>query len=1231
VRCLRAVFKGLCPNCGNEIDDVRLQLKLPCSSCLPTSIKKVSKLREKMDELSFLERIAKELQKRGKLKNYRKLVELEKKIEELNDFFKKILGNDMWSAQRTWARRIFQNKSFSILAPTGVGKTVFAIMVSIYLASKERKKAYIVLPTTLLVKQVYEKTLKFAEKAGIKNLSIIAYYTGLKPSQKKSILENIRNGDFDILITTSNFLLRRFEYLSNTKFDLIIVDDVDAILKSSKSIDKVLILLGFSQEIINYASKLVLLKRRIAINLRLRKGISEDLSREFKEVSEKVSSYVSENKNKIGCLVVSTATGRPRGLRIKLFRELLGFEIGSRSEFLRNISDLYVLAKENMLDKLLGLINKLGKGGLIFVPVSKGVEYANFIANFLNENGVKAAVVYAKEKEAINDFIEGKVDVLIGIAIYYGLLVRGLDLPHIIRYAIFVGVPHFRFSLDVEEALPSRLLQVSFNIRDCIDPEEREKLDRITNRLRTIFNDLSYGEVILLNEAIRTGRVLSGKLKYAYNLVLQLREMLKNLLGKESVQRRLASMPMISLKQVKEKLYIYIPDAMTYLQASGRTSRLFAGGLSKGLSIVLVDDEKLFNGLMRQTKWYSDEVEWRRLDEVNLEFLLNEIDRDRERIKLLMEGKLQLEVKDLVKTALVIVESPSKAKTIASFFGKPSRRKIGKQVVYEVSCGNYILSITASKGHIFDLVTSEGYYGVIVRDGVFIPLYTTIKRCKKCGAQFTDQDKCPTCKSVDYVDQRDVLTSLTELASEADYVFLATDPDTEGEKIAWDLSVALSPYTHKIYRIEFHEVTRKAFLNAIANLKTINMNYVDAQLVRRIEDRWIGFALSRKLWDRFGKKWLSAGRVQTPVLGWIINRYEESKRSKKIVFIVKIPNSITFVFDNIPLNERKPKEIVEDIKRAKLKVIEARYEEEEMTPPPPFSTDAMLREATRLLKIGVDEVMRLAQDLFELGLITYHRTDSVRVSTAGQRIAASYIEEVFGKKLLALREWSKEGAHECIRPTRPVDSEKLRNLLNQGILVVTKPLTRYHFMLYDLIFRRFIASQMVKAKVLKQVLKVAVLNVKKEYSGYIEILDPGFTLIYKPFTLMEKLVTGEYEIVDVEYKRIVLVPLYSQADIIQLMKEKEIGRPSTYAKIVRTLFDRHYILSSKRGKLIPTKLGIMVYEFLEGNYKEFVSEERTRIVEKIMDEIAEGKTDYRKALIEFYEEIRKVDEKPIGG
>ncbi len=1228
---LRAIFKGLCPNCGNEIDDERLQLKIPCSSCLPVSIDELSKMKRKLDEITFLESIADRLQETGKLKNYRKLVELERKIEELNVFFKKILGNDMWSAQRTWAKRIFQNKSFSILAPTGVGKTVFAIIISLYLAAKEGKKAYLVLPTTLLVKQVYEKTVNFAERAGIKSLSIVAYYTGLKPSEKKSVLENIKNRKFDILITTSSFLLRRFEYLSGTKFDLIVVDDVDAILKSSKSIDKVLILLGFKQEVIECASRLIVLKRRIAINLRLKKSIPEDLSEEFNNLNKKVSDYLTRYSNEIGCLVVSTATGRPRGLRVKLFRELLGFEIGSRSEFLRNISDLYVLVDDDLLNKLLEVVNKLGRGGLVFVPVSKGVEYAQLIADFLNEHGIRAAVVHAKEKKAINDFIEGKIDVLVGMAIYYGLLVRGLDLPHIIRYAVFVGVPHFRFSLDVEEALPSRLLQVSLNIRDCVDPEEREKLDRITSKLRTIFNDLSYGEVILLNEAIRTGKPLSGKLKYALNLVLQLREMLKNLLSRKSVRERLASMPMISLKEVEGKLYIYIPDAMTYLQASGRTSRLFAGGLSKGLSVVLVDDEKLFSGLMKQTKWYSDEVEWHRFDEVDIDSLIKEVDRDREQIRLIMAGKLQVEVKDLVKTALVIVESPSKAKTIASFFGKPSRRKIGKQVVYEVSCGDYILDITASKGHVFDLVTNEGYYGVLVKNGVFIPLYTTIKRCRKCGAQFTDQDKCPTCKSTEYTDQIDVLVSLMELASEADYVFLATDPDTEGEKIAWDLSVALSPYTHKIYRIEFHEVTRKAFLNAIGNLKSINMRYVDAQLVRRIEDRWIGFVLSRKLWDHFGKKWLSAGRVQTPVLGWIINRYEESKKSRKTVFIVKVLDSITFVFDNISLNGRKPREVADEIKESKLRVVDVEYEEEEVAPPPPFSTDTMLREAARLLKIGVDDIMRLAQDLFELGLITYHRTDSIRVSGAGQRVAASYIEEVFGKELLVPREWSSEGAHECIRPTRPVDSEKLRNLLGQGILVVTKPLTRYHFMLYDLIFRRFIASQMAKAKVLRQTLKVEVLNSRKEYSGYIEILDPGFTLIYKPFGLMKRLETGEYDVTDVEYKRVVSIPLYSQADIIQLMKEREIGRPSTYAKIVRTLFDRHYILSSKRGKLIPTKLGIMVYDFLEKNYREFISEERTRIVEKTMDEIAEGKTDYRRALIEFYEEIRRIDERTIGG
>jgi len=1222
---LKAIFKNLCPNCKNEIDDERLQCKMPCAVCLPVSVEEYKKLRNELKGYEFYKKIAYELRKLKKLKNYRDILSLEKEVNEVNELFKKILGNEMWSAQRTWAKRIIQKKSFSILAPTGVGKTAFAIIISLFLAQK-RKKIYIVLPTTLLVKQVFEKTLNFMDKAGIDDIVVLAYHSGLKLSEKKSFYEKVKNGNFNIVITTSQFLLRNFEYLSGNHFDLIVVDDVDAVLKSSKSVDKILLLLGFSQEIIDSAYHFIMLKKRIATLLKSKKVIPKEIQAEYRKLSKSISKFLSKNKKNLGCLIVSTATGRPRGLRIKLFRELLGFEVGSRSEFLRNIADLYLNIKEEDLPKhIVDLVKTLGKGGLIFVPVSKGLDYAKFIKDILAKNGIKAAVVHAKEKEAIDEFAEGKVDVLIGVAIYYGLLVRGLDLPHVIRYAIFAGIPHFRFSLDVEEALPSRLLQVSLNIRECIEPEEKVHLDRITSKLRSIFNELSYGEILVLNEAVKTGKKLAGKLGYAQDLSFQLQNILKKLLERENVRTCLASIPMFSLKEIEGKLYVQIPDAMTYLQASGRTSRLFAGGLSRGVSIVLVDDERLFNGLVKQTKWYNDEIEWQNLEEMDIKKLIQKVDEDRNKIRLLMEGKLQMEIKDLVKTALVIVESPSKAKTIASFFGRPSRRKVGRQLVYEVTHGNYILNITASKGHVFDLVTEEGYYGVKKLNGRFIPVYTTIKRCKKCNTQFTDQEKCPVCKSEEYVDQLDVINSLIELAKEADYIFLATDPDTEGEKIAWDLYVALSPYTRNISRIEFHEVTRKAFSKALSTPRAIDDNYVNAQIVRRIEDRWIGFALSKKLWDAFGKRWLSAGRVQSPVLGWIIQRYREARQSRTTVFIVKIYDDITFVFDNIRLNSYKPREIVKKIKDAKLKIEEVKYSIEEVQPYPPFSTDSMLREASRLLKLGVDQIMRLAQDLFETGLITYHRTDSIRVSSIGQRVAESYIREELDHDLFVPREWSREGAHECIRPTRPISREKLIDLINQGLLVVTKPLTRNHLLLYDLIFRRFIASQMKPAKVLKQRIQISLLDAKKEHSGYVEIIEPGFTLIYKPFNLVRKLEKGEYEILDVKSKKIVMVPLYSQADIIQLMKEKEIGRPSTYAKIIRTLFDRHYIISSKRGKLIPTKLGISVYEYLRTNFYDFISEERTRIVERIMDGISEGKIDYQISLKEFYEEISKVE------
>jgi reverse gyrase len=279
--------------------------------------------------------------------------------------------------------------------------------------------------------------------------------------------------------------------------------------------------------------------------------------------------------------------------------------------------------------------------------------------------------------------------------------------------------------------------------------------------------------------------------------------------------------------------------------------------------------------------------------------------------------------------------------------------------------------------------------------------------------------------------------------------------------------------------------------------------------------------------------------------------------------------------------------------------------------------------------------MAIAQELFESGLITYHRTDSTRVSTTGIGIAKEYISEKIGGEFFVGRSWSgKElGAHECIRPTRPIDVDDLRNLLNTGLLQLAIRVTPNHLRVYDLIFRRFIASQMRSARALKEKLRISIyLNGKEEHAEEVErvakIVEPGFTKVwgYIEGREYQELAPGEYEITKVEYvKKVSRTQPLREGDIIALMKDRGIGRPSTYAKIVDVILKRRYALVvGKRVRfVVPTNLGRQVYKYLTEENREFrdlVSEERTRIVEKLMDDVEVGERDYLDVINELFNE-----------
>jgi reverse gyrase len=995
---------------------------------------------------------------------------------EFEKFFEKCVA-PLREIQRMWAKRILRGESFSLVAPTGIGKTSFGLAMSLFLA-KKRKKSYVIFPTSLLVKQAVETLKNFAGKVGmeiglneVKDFSVGFYHSEV---EREGFFENLHN--FDILITTSQFLAKNFDKLEGLKFDFVFVDDVDSVLKASRNIERILKLLDL------------------------------------------------EKKKSV--LVVSTATAKV-GRKAELFRRYLNFSIGSSQFFLRNIED--VIANSTSIEELL---EKLGDGGIIY---ARSLEECEELKERLRE--FKVGIVTSKNLKDFEAFLKGEVKHLIGTAHHYGALVRGLDLPEKIKFAIFTGCPAYRVRVeDLEKVSPSVLRILVHFYKDD------ERIAKYVPKLRFI-------------------EKIAGEVRGA----------LKEVMSEREANVRDA---------VVRKGEIIFPDVRTYIQASGRTSRLTVNGLTKGASFLFEGDNQLLNAFIERAKFFD--INFRDISEIDLDFLKREIEESRKK-------KREL---DLIRPALFIVESPTKAKQIARFFGRPGIRMVDSVPVYEVPTEKYLLLITSTLGHLTDLVTNRGFHGV---EG-FTPIYTTIKRCRKCGNQFTES-VCPRCRSEVYEDSYRIISSLRKVAEEAEIIIVGTDPDAEGEKIGWDLRCLLCG---EIKRAEFHEVTKRAILEALNNLKLPNLNLVKAQIVRRIEDRWIGFELSQKLQNHFGKKNLSAGRAQTPALGWIIERYRDSRKKRSIAVFPDYEISLEL--------ETGEKEL-----ELKIELLEDRIEKR--TPFPPYTTNSLLFDANMILKMSAKQTMQIAQELFENGLITYHRTDSTRVSEVGMAIAREYLKDDFQG-----REWFSEGAHECIRPTRAVDRNTLERLIDEGILVV-EGFRWPHFALYDLIFRRFMASQCKEFTVRVKKYRISVAGKTFDEERIVSAEGRAYEL-FKSVWVKKDLAPGIHR-AKVEIRKVPVSPLLSQADLIRMMKERGIGRPSTYSVILDKLFARGYIFE-KNGKLIPTKEGIKVYEYLIENYERFISEARTRNLEEKMDAIERGEVDYLEALKELYEEIKIV-------
>jgi len=1098
-------FHHSCINCGGKNTDVRNLKGLPCKVCLPEEDLNVN--------------VYEYLVSSGKIKDYKRLYEFRERYKEVESFFEEKLKTPPNGFQRLWIKRVLLNKSFTAIAPTGMGKTTFGILTSLYFEEK-KKRSLIVLPTVLLVDQVYDRLRSLGSKDSLK------YTSKMSSKEKKEVLEKIKEGNFSVLVVSTQFISRNFEYLKDKRFDFVFVDDVDAILKSSKNIDRILMLLGVDEKTIERAYKNILGKGKEKINV-----------------------------EKTGVLVVSSATAKPKGLRHLLFREILGFDIGSLVVSSRNITNVRIKSKD--FESLKEILDILKDGVIVFFNTK---DELSEVVKKLKEEGYSIESVLSSEERVMDEFKEGKISVVAGVSSYYGKLVRGIDMPERVKAVVFYGTPHFEFSLEKEKAS-------KFVIKKVL----REFLDR--------------------GDTFR-------KLFYSADKVKDIDEFRKKLPidDKEWLEKAKEVFSKFEIKDNK----VLIPDVLTYIQGSGRASRFAKGGLTKGISVLLEDNDKLFEILKERLEWLVEE-DWKDFEEV---------DWDKEMEEVVMTRQNESAEKIDFKSVLFIVESPTKAATISSFFGRSSSRKYEGIIAYESVYDGNIVIFTATRGHVYDLVTDEGFHGVKV-DGTFTPVYTTIKRCRSCGYQFTTESSvCPRCGSEDIDDKTDAVKSLRDIALEVDEVFVATDPDTEGEKISYDVIQYLKPVNENVKRVELHEITRQEFKKRFQSPRSYDENLVEAQVVRRIQDRWVGFELSQVVQQRFKNKQLSAGRVQSTVLGWIVEREKEYKDSEK-------------QFTSFIINGRKI-EVEGKIEERRVFVDIKEEFEDTLNPLPPYTTDSVLTEISSRYRYSAVEIMNILQELFEYGFITYHRTDSTRISDVGKVIAKRIFERLKLSDIYRGRDWTSggEGAHEAIRPAKAVSPDEIEEMVYEGIL---KGITRKHINVYKMIYERFLQSQAKAVKVKKQKVTLQFGNTQIEDEVIKEIIEGGWNLIKPVETFCYK--AGWIEVEDIKHYKKHTVPLYTQAKIIEEMKNRKIGRPSTYAKIIEILFKRGYVKEDKYSRLWPTALGRKVYRFLKENYTKFVTDKTTRKLEEMMDKVEKAEVDYTEALRSIYKDAINIKKK----
>ncbi len=930
-----AIFGSACVICGGDCSSIRLTSRIGiCERCLPyetdrllDALKTARKEHGTVGEVLLVLKLLRDRAERGEVDRerveefFREHVWPELFTEIANRAFEEATGFRLYSAQAVWTRRLIRGCSFSILAPTGTGKTSWASLMSALLAHAGRRVYYIV-PTTTLVRQVEERIRDLAERAGL-DVEVVSYHAAMPDERRRRAQERIREGDFDVLITTAQFLVHRVEELERLDFDVIFVDDVDAIIRGTgRNVDRVLRVAGLEQDEIDAAYRLANLRRRYyslrdwleSLEERGEEERAERVRRDLEELEkelEELEEEVEEAKGRdLAQIVFMSATGAAApSRRLAVVRELFDFEVGAGGEGLRNIQDL-VVPKEPSPEAVREVVERVGpEGGLVFVPQrlpggERAREVAEEIAEHLREHGIEARAVHAgtsaeEREEAIDAFAEGEVDVLVAVASPYGVIVRGLDLPQAARYAVFYGVPRQRIRLTPEEEDLKDVTYVASalsNLARLIDDTQlRSRLEGVAGRLWRIVRrgawyrerveeaveDLSIEE--LQDLADRNADEIADELdvepwlaRNVRTLAEGVRELL-NLLGdRERVERLAREATTVAVREEDGDSFLEVPDLRTYVQASGRVSRLFAGGVTFGLSFVLCDPDddrelRLLNGLIRRMSYtYGTEFEWKSypeeltaddiglnlegVSEEELDELVEKVDDDRERVRKILRGELEPEeAGKLARSALMIVESPNKARMIASLFSRrPSRRRLDGGVAYEAAAEGLHLTVVATQGHVADLVEDEGVFGVEQVGDRWVPVYDVLGRCRECGEQVVGREECPNCGGEVEL-KTPLLESIRDLAAEADVILIGTDPDTEGEKIGWDVFNYLGWVTAEVYRTEFHEVTRRGISEALEeeNWKDVDAGRVSAQILRRVADRWIGFALSQDLWEVF--------------------------------------------------------------------------------------------------------------------------------------------------------------------------------------------------------------------------------------------------------------------------------------------------------------------------------------------------------------------------------------------